>query len=67
MSKNKISLVWIGILLFSVTLQLYSGAILAAADEEIDLIAVIKSDAPHKEKADSLLDLYSGIGIAYEG
>ena len=53
MSKYKISLVWISILLFSVSLQLYSGAVLAAADEEADLIAVIKSDASHKEKADA--------------
>lgn len=54
MSKLKMSSVLIITLFLGVALQLCSQTVSAAANEEVDkLIAVIKSDAPHKEKADA--------------
>jgi HEAT repeat protein len=53
MSKYKISSVLIITLFLGIALQLCSQTVSAATEEVDKLIAVIKSDAPHKEKADA--------------
>ena len=54
MSKLKMSYVLFITLFSGIALQLCSQTVSAAANEEVDkLISVIKSDAPHKEKADA--------------
>ena len=54
MSKLKMSFVLFITLFSGIALQLCSQTVSAAANEEFDkLISVIKSDAPHKEKADA--------------
>jgi HEAT repeat protein len=54
MLKLKINFVLFVTLFSGIALQLCSQTVSAAANEEVDkLISVIKSDAPHKEKADA--------------
>lgn len=54
MSKLKMSYVLLITLFSSIALQLCSPTVSAARNQEVDkLIAVIKSDASHKEKADA--------------
>lgn len=54
MSKLKIKYVLFITLFSGIALQLCSQTVSAAANEEVDkLISVIKSEAPHKEKADA--------------
>jgi len=54
MLKLKMSFVLFVTLFSGIALQLCSQTVSAAASEEVDkLISVIKSDAPHKEKADA--------------
>ena len=54
MSKLKTSFVLFITLFLGIALQLCSQTVSATANEEVDkLISVIKSDAPHKEKADA--------------
>jgi len=53
MLKLKMSFVLFVTLFSGIALQLCSQSVSAAANEEVELISVIKSDAPHKEKADA--------------